>query len=105
MTTKRKLSATVDADVLRRAETAVHEGAAPSVSAWVNEAMHRQMDHERRLRALDEFIAAYEAEHGPITDEDVRRAKRRTSQRAVVVRGEAAQRVIGRRRARGRADV
>lgn len=87
MTTKQKLSATVDLEVLRAAEIAVQEGRVPNVSAWVNEAMRRHMDHERRMQALDDFIAAYEAEHGPVTDEDIRRATRRARERAVVVRG------------------
>ena|SRR5687768_955340 len=87
MATKQALSATVDAEVLRAAESAVREGRAPNVSAWVNDAMRRKMEHEARMRALDAFIAAYEAEHGAITDEEIREATRRTRARAVVVRG------------------
>jgi len=58
-----------------------------SLSGWVNDALHRQADHDRRLRALDDFLAAYEAEHGEITGEQVVGAARRTRTRAVVVRG------------------
>lgn len=43
--------------------------------------------HDRRLRGIDDFIAAYEAEHGEITDEQMERAYRRAKARAVVVRG------------------
>ena len=70
MPSKQALSATVDADVLRAAEAAVREGRAPNVSAWVNDAMRRKMEHEARMRALDVFIGAYEAEHGAITQEE-----------------------------------
>ena len=87
MATKQALSATVDVDVLRAAEAAVREGRAPNVSAWVNDAMRRKMEHEARMRALDVFIAAYEAEHGAITDDEILEATRRTRARAVVVRG------------------
>jgi hypothetical protein len=41
---------------------------------------------DRRLQALDDFLAAYEAEHGEITEE-TRDAARRARSRAVVVRG------------------
>jgi Arc/MetJ-type ribon-helix-helix transcriptional regulator len=104
MATKQALSATVDVDVLRAAEAAVREGRAPNVSAWVNDAMRRKMEHEARLHALDVFIAAYEAEHGAITEDEVRQATRRTRARAVVVRGSsptAARATTTRRRARG----
>lgn len=37
--------------------------------------------------AIDDFLAAYEAEHGEITEEQVVGAARRTRTRAVVVRG------------------
>jgi hypothetical protein len=87
MATKRALSATVDVDVLGAAEAAVREGRAPNVSAWVNDAMRGKMEHEERMRALDAFIAAYEAEHGAISDDEIREATRQTRARAVVVRG------------------
>ena len=54
-------------------------GRAESVSAWVNEALRMKADHDRRLQALDEFVAAYEAEHGEITG---RRCARPPAERA-----------------------
>jgi hypothetical protein len=45
------------------------------------------VDAELVAQALDDFLAAYEAEHGEITDEDMRDAARRARGRAVVVRG------------------
>ncbi|MGH8884852.1 MAG: hypothetical protein ACRDYX_06705 [Egibacteraceae bacterium] len=53
------------------------DGRIENLSAWVNEALRRQVEHDRRMRALDEFLAAYEAEHGEITDEEMRDATRR----------------------------
>jgi hypothetical protein len=40
------------------------------------------------LRPLDEFVAAFEAEHGQITGAEMNEAARRVRGRAVVVRGE-----------------
>ena len=55
MTGKRRLSASVDAAVIEAGQAAVAEGSADSLSGWVNDALHRQADHDRRLRALDDF--------------------------------------------------
>jgi Arc/MetJ-type ribon-helix-helix transcriptional regulator len=87
MTPKRRRSATVDAELVEASHTAVETGAAESVSAWVNDALRLKVEHDRRMRALDEFIAAYEAEHGEITEQEMTAAARRARERAVVVRG------------------
>jgi hypothetical protein len=86
MTSRARLSASVDADLLAAGRAAVAEGRADSLSAWVNDALKLQADHERRMRALDEFLAAYEAEHGTITEAEMDAAARRSRSRAVVVR-------------------
>jgi Arc/MetJ-type ribon-helix-helix transcriptional regulator len=87
MTAKSRLSVTVDADLIEASQAAVAAGEAESVSAWVNDALRLKADHDRRLRALDDFIAAYEAEHGEITDEEMEAAVRSMRERAIVVRG------------------
>ena len=87
--TRERLSATVEGELLEAGRQAVAEGRAESVSAWVNDALQLKADHDRRMRALDEFIAAYEAEHGVISDDEIRQAKRRARARAVVARGSA----------------
>lgn len=69
------------------AQQAVTEGRAESISAWVNDALRLKTENDRRLQALDDFLAAYEAEHGEITEDEIRGAARRTRERAVVVRG------------------
>ncbi len=66
---------------------AVAGGHSESVSAWVNEALRLKLLEERRLGALEAFVAAYEREHGEITPEEMQMAARRARQRAVVVRG------------------
>ena len=90
MSVKERLSASVDADLVAVAQEAVAQGRVESVSAWVNEALRMKAAHDRRLRALDEFVAGFEAEHGEITDAEMREAARRARGRAVVVRGEPA---------------
>jgi hypothetical protein len=46
-------------------------------TAWVNAALRLKAERDRRLQALDEFLGADEAEHGEITDEEMREAARR----------------------------
>jgi len=89
MSAKQRLSATVDAAVLAAAQAAVADGRAANISAWVNEALHRQAEHDRRMKALDDFLLGYEKEHGVITDDEISSASRRLHSRAVVVRGQA----------------
>jgi metal-responsive CopG/Arc/MetJ family transcriptional regulator len=71
MTEKRRLSVSVDADLVEAAQATVSTGEAASVSGWVNDALRRQVEHERRLRGIDEFILAFEAEHGEITEAEM----------------------------------
>ena len=59
------------------AQTAVDEGRAGSISAWVNDALRLKAEHDRRMQALDSFLAAYEAEHGAITEAEIDEAGRR----------------------------
>jgi Arc/MetJ-type ribon-helix-helix transcriptional regulator len=87
MSAKQRLSASVDAELVAVAQEAVAAGQAESISAWVNDALRLKADHDRRLRALDDFLAAYEAEHGEISEEEMREAARSARNRAVVVRG------------------
>jgi Arc/MetJ-type ribon-helix-helix transcriptional regulator len=86
MTIKERLSATVEADLLAAGRAAVADGRAESLSAWVNDALRRQADHDRRLKALDEFLRAYEDEYGEITEDEIQAATRSTRGRAVIVR-------------------
>ena len=104
MSGKERLSASVDAGLVAVAQDAVARGQAESVSAWVNDALRLKADQDRRLRAIDDFLAAYEAEHGPVTEEEIRDAARRARGRAVVVRGDPQEQGPGRgRRGRGAA--
>lgn len=102
MSSKQRLSASVDAELVAVAQEAVARGQAESMSAWVNDALRLKAERDRRLQALDEFLGAHEAEHGEITDEEMREAARRARGRAVVVRGKPQARRPGTaRRGRG----
>ena len=81
-----RLSASVDPQLLAAGHAAVAEGRAQSLSAWVNDALKLKADHDRRMAALDAFVAAFEAEHGQITEDEIAEATRRTRARATVVR-------------------
>lgn len=85
----------MDAELVAVAHEAVTEGHAESISAWVNDALRLKADHDRRLQALDHFLAVYEAGHGEITDDEMRDAARRARERAIVVRGDPEQRSPG----------
>lgn len=83
---RERLSASVDAELLAAGRTAVAEGRAESLSAWVNDALKLKADHDRRMKALDDFLSAFEAEHGQITQDEITDATRRARARATVVR-------------------
>ncbi len=102
MTNRQRLSATVDADLLAAAKGAVAEGRAESLSAWVNDALAGQVEHDRRMKALDDFLRMYEAEHGEITPAEIREATRRTRGRAVVIRARPYERGRGSQRRKRR---
>ena len=87
MSPKERLSASVDADLIKAAEDAVARGRFDSVSAWVNDALRLKLAHDRRLEALAAFVGAFEVEHGEITADEMRAAERRMRARAMTVRG------------------
>jgi Arc/MetJ-type ribon-helix-helix transcriptional regulator len=86
MSTKERLSVTVDAELLRFGNQLVDDGRAESLSAWVNTALRAALEREQKLRAMDEVIRAYEAEHGEITEADMIEAERAMQARAIHVR-------------------
>ncbi len=68
---KERVTITVEVDLLNHAKSAVETGVCRSVSEWICEAMAEQMAKDARLVAMDELIADFEAEYGPITDEEI----------------------------------
>ena len=83
MATKSRLSASVDAGVLKEVERAVRDGRAATVSAWVDDALRRKLADEARRAALDRYLADYEREFGAFTDDEVRAAQAALKARAI----------------------
>lgn len=87
MKRKERLTVTVDRELIEAGNRALAAGRVDSLSGWVNLALAEQAAKERRLQALGEAIAAYEAKHGAITPEEIAAQQRADRQNAVVVRG------------------
>jgi hypothetical protein len=101
MKPKRRLSASVDDDLIRAAEAAAKRGDVPTVSAWVNDALRAKVEQEQRLRALASFVKSFEAEYGEIGEAEMEQAARKARARAVITRVTAPVRAAtrGRRKA------
>jgi Arc/MetJ-type ribon-helix-helix transcriptional regulator len=89
---KGRLTVTVDPHLIAAGNAAVSEGRAESLSAWVNAALAEKLGRERRLAALGEAVAAYEARFGAISAQELDEQRRADRQAAVVVRGKKARR-------------
>jgi hypothetical protein len=95
---KERLTVTIDRDLIEVAEEAVAMGEADSVSAWVNAALAERATKERRLRGLAKVIAAYEAQFGVITEEEMAERIRLDRAAAIVVRGDPRKRKKARKK-------
>ena len=81
------MTVTVDAELIEAGNRAVKAGRAESLSSWVNDALAEREARERRLRGMAEAIAAYEREHGVITEDEMLAQERADQRSALVVRG------------------
>ena len=84
---KRRLTVTVDPDLVEAGNRAVTSGAAGSLSAWVSTALAEQARRDEQLARLHDAIADYEAEFGEITPEEIASTRRSDREDAMVVRG------------------
>jgi hypothetical protein len=96
---KERVTVTLDRALVEAANAAVAAGTADSISAWVNVAVEEHVAKERRLAALSELVAAYEAEHGLITAGELVAREREDRRSANVIRGPKRQ-SSGKRRAK-----
>ena len=96
---KERLTVTVDRALLRAGAEAVATGRAESLSGWVNLAMADRVAKERRLRAMADAVATYEAEFGAISEAELAAQRRADTRTAIVVRGPKKSGAV---RARGR---
>ena len=95
---KERLTVTVDPALIRMGHQAVRAGHASSLSGWVNLALAERVAKERRLKGLAEAVAAYEAEFGAISADEVEAQTRADQRSAIVVRGRSRKRAAGRQR-------
>ena len=95
---KERVTITVEVDLLNHAKSAVQEGVCRSVSEWIGRAMEEQLAKDARLAAMDEWIAEFEAEHGPITDEEIAEQMRRDREAAAFWRQEGDRKMAERQR-------
>jgi hypothetical protein len=100
MTHRERLTVTVDPALIRAGRDAVAAGYAESVSAWVNLALAERAAKERRLAAMADAIAAYEAKFGAISAAELSAQARADRESAFVVRGKPRTSGRGHRRRR-----
>lgn len=86
---KKRVTISIDAELFDAGVAAIAAGRAPSMSAWISAAIADKAAKDRRLAALADAVAAYEAEHGVISADEL-------AEQAVADR-EAAARVAARR--------
>jgi Arc/MetJ-type ribon-helix-helix transcriptional regulator len=84
---KERLTVTVDPELVRAGEEAVGAGQAESLSSWVNAALADRAARDRRLRALSEAVADYEAEFGTISEHELAAVREADRQGSCIVRG------------------
>jgi hypothetical protein len=85
---KRRLTVTVDPELIEAGQEAVAAGEAESVSGWVSAAIEDKIRRDRKLQLLRAAIAEYEQEFGEITAEEIASQRRSDREGATVVRGD-----------------
>src|SRR4051812_933149 len=84
---KKRLTVTVDPELVEAGNRAVASGAADSLSAWVSMALAEKSRRDQQIAQLHKAIADYEAKFGEITAEEIQAQRRADRENAVVVRG------------------
>lgn len=84
---KRRLTVTVDPDLVEAGNRAVAEGNAQSLSGWVSTALAEKVRRDEHLAHLRAAIGDYEAEFGEITLDEIAAQRRADREDAIVVRG------------------
>lgn len=74
---------TVDPELVRAANAAVSAGRVSSLSGWVNLALAERAAKDARLEAMAEAVAAYEAEFGAISADEIKAQARHDRAAAV----------------------
>ena len=88
MSTKKRLTVTVDPELFAAGQHAVESGTAESISEWVSIALDEKVRRDHTLAMLAAAVADFEGEFGEITAEEIAAQTRRDRDRATVVRGQ-----------------
>ncbi len=86
MTTKHRLTVTVDPQLIEAGQRAVESGQSDSVSGWVSAALEEKIRRDRKLVLLAAAVADYEKDFGPISAEEIAAQRRADRGAATVVR-------------------
>lgn len=84
---KKRLTVTVDPELVDAGQRAVESGQAESVSSWVSAALEDKIRRDHKLVLLAAAVADYEKEFGDITAAEIVAQQRADRAGAVVVRG------------------
>jgi len=87
MSPKRRVTITIDPELIEAGHRAVDAGSADSISGWVGDALQDKVRRDRRLTFLAAAVADFEAEFGEITADEIAAQQRADRRDAVVVRG------------------
>ena len=87
---KRRLTVTVDPNLVEAANRAVEAGEAASLSGWVSAAMAEKARRDDRLALSRAAVVDYESEFGEITAAEIAAVKRADRADAIVLRGRSA---------------
>lgn len=68
---KKRLTVTIDPALVKAGTMAVRRGLARSLSDWANAALEARAREDERAHAAARAAAAYEAEHGAFSDEEL----------------------------------
>ncbi|MEJ7801050.1 MAG: hypothetical protein WKF60_11040 [Ilumatobacter sp.] len=83
---KRRLTVTVDPELVEAGSRAVTNGDADSLSGWVSAALEEKVRRDQKLALLRAAITDFEGEFGVITAEEIVAQQRLDRENAVVVR-------------------
>lgn len=84
---KRRMTVTVDPELVEVGQRAVETGDAASFSAWVSEALKDKIRRDHSLLLLADAVADFEREFGEITPQEIAAQQRADRRDATVVRG------------------
>lgn len=84
---KRRLTVTVDPELIDAGQRAVKSGQAESVSGWVSTALEEKIRRDLKRELLATAVADYEQEFGEISADEIATQRRADRQDATIVRG------------------